>query len=384
MQFGKPFSLKAQFAGAVLALAAAAVQAQDVTIGVVLAISGAGSAVGVPTRNAVALLPTEIGGRKLKLVVQDDRSDPAAATSIARRLVSEDKVDAIIGGSLTPGALAIAAVANEAEVPHMTLSPTVLTDKLAVWSFNLPPTTNLMASAVFEHMDKAKVKSVGYVGFSDVWGDQWLDELKKYATRTGVKITAEERFGRADTSVSGQVLRLISSKPDVILVGGTSSGAGLVHKTLVENGFKGTIYHTHGAVTRDFLRIAGKDGEGAIAPSGPSGVADELPATNISKTPGMAFVTGYESKYGAGTRTPFAAHLYDAGLVLQKAIPIALAKAQPGTKEFRVALKQAMETINELPASQGVLSYSATNHNGMDERARVLVVVKDGSWKYLQ
>jgi branched-chain amino acid transport system substrate-binding protein len=383
MHSRNPLSVKALLAGAALALAAAATQAQDITVGVVLATSGPGSAVGVPTRNAVALWPTEIAGHKLKLVIQDDRSDPAAATSIARRLVSEDKVDVIVGGSLTPGSLAIAAVANEAQVPHLTLSPTVLNQKLSAWTFNLPPTTKLMASAVFEHMDKAKVKSVGYIGFSDVWGDQWLGELKDYANRSGVKVTAEERFGRADTSVSGQVLRLISSKPDAILVGGTSSAAGLVQKTLVENGFKGTIYHTHGAVTRDFVRIAGKDGEGAIAPAGPSAVAEELPGSNPSKAPGMAFVTGYEAKYGAGTRTPFAAHLFDAGLVLQKAIPLALAKAQPGTKEFRVALKQAIETVKDLPASQGVLNYSASNHNGMDERARVLVVVKDGSWKYL-
>jgi branched-chain amino acid transport system substrate-binding protein len=185
MQSRKPPFLKALLASAAIALGATAAQAQtqDITVGVVLATSGAGSAVGVPTRNAVALWPAEIGGRKLKLVIQDDRSDPAAGTSIARRLVSEDKVDVIVGGSLTPGSLAIAAVANEAEVPHMTLAPTVLNEKLSTWSFNLPPTTNLMASAVFEHMARAKVQSVGYIGFTDVWGDQWLGELKNQAAK---------------------------------------------------------------------------------------------------------------------------------------------------------------------------------------------------------
>lgn len=380
----KRSNIAALLAGAAMALAATAATAQDITVGIVLATSGAGSAVGVPTGNAVALWPTEIGGRKLKLIIQDDRSDPAADTSIARRLASEDKVDVIVGGSLTPGSLAIAAVANEARVPHLTLSPTVLDAKLADWSFNLPPTTSLMASAVFEHMAKSNVKSVGYIGFSDAWGDQWLGELKNHAAKTGMKITAEERFGRADTSVTGQVLRLISSKPDAILVGGTSSAAGLVQKTLKENGFTAPIYHTHGATTRDFIRIAGHDAEGAIAPAGPSAVADELPANNATKAPGVAFLTAYEPKYGAGSRTPFAAHMFDASLVLQRAVPLALQKAQPGTQEFRVALKHAIESIRELPASQGVLNYSPTNHNGMDSRARVLVVVKDGRWRYLQ
>ena len=371
---------------AALALAglAAQAQAQDITIGVILATSGAGSAVGVPTRNALALWPTEIGGHNLKLIVQDDRSDPAAATSIARRMASEDKVDVIVGGSLTPSALAISVVAAEAEVPQLTLSPTVLNEKSAAWAFNLPPGTNLMASAVLEHMAKTGIKSVGFLGFSDVWGDQWLGELKSHAASSGIKITAEARCGRADTSVTGQVLRIIASKPDAVLVGATSSAAGLVQKTLIENGYKGAIYHTHGAVTRDFLRIAGKDGEGAIAPAGPSAVAEELPADNLSKAPGLAFVKGYEDKNGIGTRTPFAAHAYDASLVLLKAVPIALNKAQPGTKEFRVALKQALEGIKELPAAQGVINYSASNHYGMDNRSRVLVTVQGGRWKLLR
>lgn len=363
--------------------AQAPAQAQDITIGVILATSGAGSAVGVPTRNALALWPTEIGGHKLKLVVQDDRSDPAAATSIARRMASEDKVDVIVGGSLTPSALAISAVANEAELPQLTLSPTVLNDKNSAWSFNLPPATSLMASAVFEHMTKAGIKSVGFLGFSDVWGDQWLGELKSYAAASGVRITAEERYGRADTSVTGQVLRIIAGRPDAVLVGGTSSGAGLAQKALIENGYKGTIYHTHGAVTRDFLRIAGRDGEGAIAPAGPSAVAEELPADNPSKPPGLAFLKGYEDKNGAGSRTPFAAHAYDASLVLARALPVALQKAQPGTKEFRMALKQALEGIKDLPAAQGVINYTAANHYGMDNRARVLATVQGGAWKYL-
>lgn len=384
MKFMIPRSLKSVVTGASLALFVLGVQAQDLTVGVVLATSGPGSAVGVPTRNAVGQWPTEIAGHKIKLLIQDDRSDPSAATSIVRRMVTDDKADIIVGGSLTPSSLSIAAVANETETPFLALAPTVLNDKIQAWAFNLPTSTNLMASAVFDHMEKSGVKSVGFIGFSDVWGDQWLGELKNHAAKGVVKLTGEERFGRADTSVSGQVLRLISGKPDAILVGGTSSAAGLVQKTLMENGFKGKVYHTHGAVTKDFLRIAASDGEGAIAPAGPSAVAEDLAASNLSKAPGLAFVTGYETKFGAGTRTPFGAHAYDAGIVLQKAVPIALQKAQPGTKEFRSALKQAVESLRELPVSQGVITYSASNHYGMDERARVMVVVQNGAWKYLR
>lgn len=384
MKFKISRYLKSTMTCAGLALYVVGVQAQDLTVGVVLATSGPGSAVGVPTRNAIGQWPTAISGHKIKLLIQDDRSDPSAATSIVRRMVSDDKVDIIVGGSLTPSSLSIAAVANETETPFLALAPTVLNDKIQTWAFNLPTSTALMASAVFDNMGKAGVKSVGFIGFSDVWGDQWLGELKSFAARGAVKLSGEERFGRGDTSVSGQVLRLISEKPDAILVGGTSSAAGLVQKTLRENGFKGKVYHTHGAVTKDFLRIAAGDGDGAIAPAGPSAVAEELPTSNLSRVAGLAFVTGYEAKFGAGTRTPFGAHAYDAGIVMEKAIPIALQKGQPGTKEFRLALKQAIESLRELPVSQGVINYSATNHYGMDERARVMVVVQNGAWKLLR
>jgi len=363
-------------------ISVAPAQTQNITVGVILSTTGPGSAVGVPTRNALDLWPSEIGGRKLKVIVEDDRSDPAAATSIARRMAVDDKVDVLVGSSLVPGAVAVAAVAQETETVQLTLAPIVQSDKSA-WSFNLPPLTSRMSSALFDHMTKNKVGTVGFIGFSDVWGDNWYSELKNYAAKSGVKIVAEERFGRGDTSVAGQALHLLSAKPDVILVGATSSAAGLVQKTLVDLKYPGTIYHTHGAATKDFIRIAGPAGEGAIAPTGPSTVIEFLPAEHPSKTIGLTFVKAYEGKYGIGTRTPFAGHLYDASLVLQKAVPVALDKAQPGTKEFHVALKQAIEGIKDLAATQGVFTYSAVDHNGLDDRARVLVKVKDGAWTYM-
>jgi branched-chain amino acid transport system substrate-binding protein len=358
--------------------------AQDITIGVLVSTTGPGSAVGVPTRNALALWPTEIAGRKLNVIVQDDRSDPAVATQIARRMAVDDKVDVLIGSSLTPANVSVSAVASETQTPHLTLAPIVTTVEKSPWSFNLPSLSSNMASAVFEHMTKNKIQSVGYIGFSDTWGDQWLDELKAYSAKSGVRITGEERYGRADTSVAGQALRLIASNPDAVLVGGTSSAAGLVQNQLRELNYKGPIYHTHGAVTKDFIRIAAKAGEGAISPSGLSAVAEDLEDSLPNKGPAMTFVKGYESKHGVGTRTPFAAQLYDAAIVLQHAVPVALAKAKPGTPEFKVALKQAIEGLKNVAGSQALFNYSPSDHNGTDARSRVLVVVKDGSWRYLR
>jgi len=382
MKFLRKPATFAAIAGCMGALMVTAAPA-EVTVGVVLSMTGPGSAVGVPTRKVLEQVPKEIGGQPLKIIVHDDRSDPSAGTAIARRMAIDEKADVLIGSSLVPGNIAVAAVAKETETVHLTLAPTVLNVQENPWSFNLPPQTTLMASAVFDHMKNHGIKKVGYIGFSDSWGEQWLTELKKYASAGSIEIAGEERFSRGDSSVMGQVLKLLTQKPDAVLVGATSTAAGLVQKTLKEQKFSGPIYHTHGATTPDFVRIAGATGEGAIAPAGPSTVAEELPASNMTKAAGVQFVTAYEEKNGAHTRTPFSAHLNDGFLVLQAAIPTALKSADPGTKAFALALKEAIEDLKELPASQGVYNYSAADHDGLDERARVLVVVKDGAWRYL-
>lgn len=356
----------------------------EITVGIILSVTGPGSAVGVPSRNAVSLWPTEINGEKLKVLVQDDRSDPTAATSIARRYVTDDKVDILIGSSLTPGNVAVTAVAAETETPHLTLAPTPLPPGRNKWSFNVPPKVLLMASALIDHMKANNVKSIGYIGFSDVWGDQWLDALRTMGGAAGIKIVAEERYGRADTSVSGQILKIIAQKPDAVLVGGTSSAAGLPQVALREANFKGFIYHTHGTAVRDFIRIAAKHGQDAIAPAGPSSVAEELPDSFPTKAPGLKFVQAYEGKHGAGTRTPFAAHVYDSAEILRQAATVAMKTAKPGTKEFRAALRAALEGLKNIATGQGVYSYSATDHDGLDDRARVLLIVKDGAWRLLK
>jgi branched-chain amino acid transport system substrate-binding protein len=364
-----------------LAIAAGGSALAEIVIAVPLSISGPGSSVGTPNRNATTLWPTEIGGEKLKVIVQDDRSDPTEASTVARRMIEEDKVDVIVGGSLVPVSLAINAVANEKKVPFLMLSPTPWQAGRDQWSFNLPQSVPLMASAVFDDMKKRGIRSVGFIGFSDSWGDQWLAALKGFAAKNEVKVVDEERYGRADTSVQGQTLKLLSSQPDAILVGATSTAAALPQLALREVGYAGLIYHTHGAVGAPFLKIAGDAADGALAPSGPALIAEDLPATSPIAKPAHDFITAYEGKFGAGTRTPFAAHSYDASIILGMAIPVALKTAKPGTPEFRAALRDAIEGLHDVAATQGVYTFSPTDHLGLDERARILVVVKDGKWR---
>ena len=352
----------------------------QIKVGVTVAATGSAAALGVPARNTFTeLWPKEIAGQKLTVILLDDASDPGQATTNARRLVTEENVDVLIGSSITPSSMAVAGVALENGVPHFTQSPVGLPPGRDKWTFMMPQKVSLMATAVFEHMKANKATTIGYIGFSDSWGDLWVKEFKAIGEGMGLKMVAEERYARADTSVAGQALKLVAAKPDVVLVGASGTGAALPQIALRERGFKGTIYHTHGAVTKDFIRIAGKSAEDVVLPSGPLVVADLLPDSPQKKV-ALEHLKAYEAKFGAGTITQFSGHAFDVQQILQRTVPVALKKAKPGTEEFRQAMLEAIESEKEIPASHGVYNFTPTDHAGLDNRGRVLLTVKDGTW----
>jgi branched-chain amino acid transport system substrate-binding protein len=363
---------------AALALPGAALA--QIKVGVTVAATGSAAALGVPARNTFTeLWPKEIAGQKLTVILLDDASDPGQATTNARRLVTEENVDVLIGSSITPSSMAVAGVALENAVPHFTQSPVGLPPGRDKWTFMMPQKVSLMAKAVFDHMKANKATTVGYIGFSDSWGDLWVKEFKAIGEPMGLKMVAEERYARADTSVAGQALKLVAAKPDVVLVGASGTGAALPQIALRERGFKGTIYQTHGAVTKDFIRIAGKSAEDVVLPSGPLVVANLLPDSPQKKV-AMEHLKAYETKYGAGTITQFSGHAFDVLQILERTVPVALKKAKPGTKEFRQAMLEAIESEKEIPASHGVYNFTSSDHAGLDDRGRVLLTVKDGTW----
>ena len=356
----------------------------QIKVGVTVAATGSAAALGVPARNTFTeLWPKEIAGQKLTVILLDDASDPGQATTNARRLVTEENVDVLIGSSITPSSMAVAGVALENAVPHFTQSPVGLPPGRDKWTFMMPQKVSLMAKAVFDHMKANKATSIGYIGFSDSWGDLWVKEFKAIGEPMGLKMVAEERYARADTSVAGQALKLVAAKPDVVLVGASGTGAALPQIALRERGFKGTIYHTHGAVTKDFIRIAGKSAEDVVLPSGPLVVANLLPDSPQKKV-AMDHLKAYETKFGAGTITQFSGHAFDVLQILERTVPVALKKAKPGTKEFREAMLEAIESEKEIPASHGVYNFTSSDHAGLDDRGRVLLTVKDGTWALVQ
>jgi branched-chain amino acid transport system substrate-binding protein len=360
----------------------------DVKIGVIASSTGVTAVVGIPQKNTAALLPAEIGGQKVEYIVLDDASDPTNAVTNLKKLLTEYKVDALIGPTTTPAALAMLDFVAEAKVPLVTTvgsSALVLPmDDKKKWVFKTTQNDDLIAEAVIGHMIAGGIKTLGFIGFNDPYGEVWYKVFAPMAERAGLKIVANERFTRTDQSVVGQALKIIAAKPDAVFIAATGGPAVLPQATLLEKGYKGKFYQTHGVATNDFIRIGGAKVEGTLMAGGPMLVADDLPASNPIKAVAQGYIKTYEAKYGAGTTSTFGANTFDAGLLLQQAIPVALKTAQPGSAEFRTALRNALEETQELVGAQGIFSMTPQNHNGMDARARVMMTVKNGRWTLVQ
>ncbi len=374
--------LAAAALAAVLALPGLPAQAQtnEIVIGITITTTGPGAALGIPERNSLDFVPKEIAGFPLKVIVLDDGGDPTTATTNARRFVTESKADIIMGSSITPPTIAVSNVANEAGIPHIGLSPFPITPERSKWSVSMPQPIPIMGKVLYEHMKAHNIKTVGYIGYSDSYGDLWFNDFKNQGVPMGMTVVDEERFARPDTSVTGQVLKLLAANPDAILVGASGTAAGLPQSELRDRGYKGLIYQTHGAASMDFIRIAGKSAEGVLMASGPVMDPEDQPDSALTKKPGTALVTAYEAKYGPSSRSQFAGHSYDAFLVLQRIIPTALKTAKPGTPEFREALRQALLTERDIAASQGVYNFTEKDRYGLDDRSRILLTVKDGKY----
>ena len=370
-----------------LALAASCLgltaQAQ-VKVGVITGATGPGASLGIPYKNTFSVLPKTLGGEPVQYLIMDDGTDPTNAVKHARKLINEDKVDLIIGSSSVPSATSITDIAAELKTPQIALSPVGPAASKNPWVFTIPQPAAIMMGAVADHMKASNVKSVAFIGFADAWGDLVLNGLKTHADAAGIKFVAEERYGRNDTSVAGQVLKLLASNPDAVVVGGSGTPGALPHVALAERGYKGKVYHNHGVSNKDFLRVGGKNIEGGYAPTGPVMVAEQLPDSNPTKKPAMEFTKAYEAAFGAGSRNAFAAYSYDAYLIANSAVADAAKKAKAGTPEFRQALRDALERVKNVNGTHAVYNMSATDHAGVDARARVLVSIENGDWKLVK
>ena len=369
---------------ALAALVVATSAAGQVRIGLMVSATGPTSAIGIPQKNTGDILPKKIGDATVEYISLEDGGDATRAVQNVKKLIQENNIDALIGPSTTPNAFAILDVIAESKVPMMaTVGTSAVVEPLDAkkrWVFKTTQNDDLIAAALLKHMAKNGVKTVGFIGFNDPYGDNWLKVFTALGDKAGVKVVAAERFSRTDQSVTGQTLKLLAAKPDAMLIAAVGGPAVLPQATLRDQGYTGPIYQTHAVATEDFIKLGKDKVEGTILAAGPMLVIDEIADSNPTKKVAQTYIAAYQKQFGSVPAT-FGANTWDAGLLLERAVPAALKAGKPGTEAFRVALRDALEQEREVIGCQGIFNMSATNHNGMDERARVLVTVRDGKFR---
>ena len=375
--------LKKLIALTAAAFAAAPVFA-DINVGVIASLTGPAAALGAETKKAVAMFPTTVGGEKVNFILLDDGTDPTNAAKNVRKLISEDKVDAILGPNLIVTANAMADIANTEKTPMVSVAPLDVSGDKRAYVFRSEPAAELMVNRIVADMVEHGAKTVGFIGFSDSWGELLLKALQK-ATEGKMQIVATERYGRADPSVQAQILKVMAAKPDVVFVGASGTPAAMPQITLRERGYKGAIYQSHGVTNKEFLRVGGKNVEGALIPVGPVLVAEQLPDSHPNKKAAMAFVKELEAKNGPDSRSTFAGATWDAWLLAQNGIVAAQkAKHKPGTPEFRAAVRDGIEKTSKLVGTNGVYTMGASDHAGYDASSIVLIKVENNHWKLVK
>jgi len=378
------FSQSLRFLVAMLLAGCVSFAAAQVKVGVIYSATGPTAMVGIPQKNSVPLLPARIGSTTVEYIHYDDASDSTQTVQLLKKLISEHHIDALIGPTGSPNAMAVLPFIAESGIPMLapvgTTAVVLPMNEQKRWVFKTTQNDNLIADAIIAHMKKTGIKTVGFIGYNDPYGESWLKEFSAQAQKAGIQLVATERYLRTDQSVTGQVVKLIAAKPDAVLVAGTGGPAVLPHAALVDQGYKGKIYQTHGAALPDFIRIGGKKVEGAFMAASLMLVLNEIPDSHPSKKMAQGYIAAYERIHAAKPAT-FGANVYDAGLLLQKVVPEALKKGKPGTPEFRAALRDALEQIKEFVGTQGVYNMTPQDHSGFDARGRVMMTLKDGAWR---
>lgn len=369
-----------------LGFAAMSAARADIHVGVVLSLTGPGASLGISEEKTIQLWPGELGGQKVKFTVLNDNTDTSTAAKNTMRLIKEDQVDLIIGSSVTPTSLAVVEVAGAEKVPVISLagggaivSPQ---DGPRRWAFKLSPTEAISTTRVLDHMARNGTKTVATIGVANSYGDGFLKAVEVLAPGKGIKLVASEKYNANDQSVTAQVLKVTGASPDAVYILSSGTPGALPHIELLQRGYKGAIYQTQGVANSDFLRVGGKALEGSFITAAPVMVGEQLPDSNPIKKVALEFLRKSDVAFGAQNRSLFGATAWDALLIADTAARQATKTTKPGTSEFRAAIRDAIEKMQNFVGTEGVYTMSPQDHNGVDERSQVMIKIENGKWVY--
>ena len=378
-------SMKKLVAGTALVLGAfGAIAAEPIKIGSVLSVTGPAAFLGDPELKTLQLYVDDINkkggviGRPLQLVHYDDGSDANKANSFAKRLIEDDKVDILVGGTTTGSTMSMVPLAEKSGTPFVSLAgAVVIIEPVKKFVFKTPHTDRMAAEKVFEDMKKRGITKVALLSETSGFGASGKKETEAVAGKYGITLVANETYGPKDTDMSPQLTK-IKGTPGVqaVFVFGLGQGPAIVTKNYKQLGITLPLYQSHGVASDEYLKLAGPAAEGVRLPSPAQLIPEKLPASDPQKPVVTAYENAYKAAYKQDVST-FGGYAYDGLMLAVDAI-----KRANSTDKAKV--RDALESTKGFVGTSGTFNMSPTDHMGLDLSAFRMLEVKGGDWVIVQ
>ncbi|WP_281983667.1 ABC transporter substrate-binding protein [Azonexus hydrophilus] len=378
-------SLKKIVAGAALAFGAlGAFAAEPIKIGSVLSVTGPAAFLGDPELKTLQLYVADINkkggvlGRQLQLVHYDDGSDAGKANGFTKRLIDDDKVDILVGGTTTGATMSAVPLVERAGIPFISLAgAVVIIEPVKKWVFKTPHTDRMAAEKVFEDMKKRGISKVALFSETSGFGASGKKETEAVAAKYGITLVANETYGPKDTDMSPQLTKIRNTAGvQAVFVFGLGQGPAIVTKNYKQLGINLPLYQSHGVASDEFLTLAGPAAEGVRLPSPAQLIPEQLPANDPQKAVVTAYAEAYKAAYKTDVST-FGGYAYDGLMLAVDAI-----KRAGSTDKAKV--RDALEATKGFVGTSGTFNMSPTDHMGLDLSAFRMLEVKNGNWTIVQ
>ena len=363
------------------ALFTGAAQAQEpIKVGAFLSVTGGAAFLGDPEQKTLELYVERLNaaggvlGRKLQLVAYDSAGDAEKARTFAKRLIEQDKVDVIVGGSTTGETMAVIPLVEAAQIPFISLAgAVVIIEPVKKWVFKTPHTDRMACEKIFIDMQSRKLAKVALISGAGGFDKSMRGECLKVAAQYKIEVVADETYGAGDTDMTAQLTKIKNTAGvQSVLNSGFGQGPAIVTKNYRQIGINFPFYQSHGVASKEFIKLAGAAAEGVRLPAAALLVADDLPASDPQRPVVVSYKKEYEARFKSEVST-FGGHAYD-GLMLA----VEAMKKAGGTDKAKV--RDALESIRGYMGTAGVVNMSASDHMGLDLSAFRMLEVKGGNW----
>ncbi|SMP47292.1 amino acid/amide ABC transporter substrate-binding protein, HAAT family [Desulfonatronum zhilinae] len=366
----------------VLGAASPAWAADPIKIGAILSATGPASFLGEPERNTLHMLQDQINeqggllGRPLEVIIYDDETEVNKAVSAANRLLSRDRVVAAIGATTSGNTLAVMPRFSSARIPLVSMAAAErIVKPINPWVFKTPQSDRHAVIKILEHAKLEEFGNIAILTVSDGFGQAGREVLQELLPAYGMNLVADEIYGPRDTDMTPQLTKVRGLNPDAIIVWGTNPGPAVIARNRVQLGMQTPMYMSHGVASKRFIELAGEAAEGLILPAGRLAVADQLPEDHPQKALLLEYIQAYEARFNAEVST-FGGYAYDALMLIVEAVN----RAGEATPQ---AIRDNLEQVSGFVGTGGIFEMSPEDHNGLDERAFVMVRITNGDWELL-